>query len=98
VAPKPEKYENVSFDELLTYLMSVYSRVVKEDVIGPVIERMNEVLDEFAAKVSTTINVERLREVLELREAEGESDERMIESGFEYVCDFNSVKLFRKRK
>jgi hypothetical protein len=37
---------------------------------------MNEVLDEFAAKVSTTINVERLREVLELREAEGESDEQ----------------------
>jgi len=76
VAPKPEKYENVSFDELLTYLMSVYSRVVKEDVIGPVIERMNEVLDEFAARVSAIINVERLREVLELREAEGESDEQ----------------------
>jgi hypothetical protein len=73
--PKPEKYENVSFDELLTYLMGTYSRVVREDIIGPVIKRMNEVLDEFAVKVSTAINVERLREVLELRWTEGESDE-----------------------
>ncbi|MEM3055351.1 MAG: hypothetical protein QXM52_06580 [Candidatus Bathyarchaeia archaeon] len=71
-APKPEKYVDVSFDELLTYLMSVYGRVVKEDIIGPVIKKMNEVLDEFAAKVSTTISVERLREVLELEEVEEE--------------------------
>ncbi len=76
VAPKPEKYVNVGFDELLTYLMSAYSRVVREDIIGPVIKRMNEVLDEFAVKVSTAINVERLREVLELKEEEGESDEQ----------------------
>lgn len=76
VAPKPEKYMDVSFDELLTYLMSAYSRVVREDIIGPVIKRMGEVLDEFAIKVSTTINVERLREVLELKGAEGESNEQ----------------------
>jgi len=76
VAPKPEKYVNVGFDELLTYLMSAYSRVVREDIIGPVIKRMSEVLDEFAVKVSTAINVERLREVLELKEEEGESDEQ----------------------
>lgn len=73
VAPKPEKYVDVGFDELLTYLMSAYSRVVREDIIGPVIKRMNQVLDEFAIKVSTTINVERLREVLELKGQEGES-------------------------
>jgi len=72
VAPKPEKYLDVGFDDLLTYLMSAYSRVVKEDIMGPVIKRMNEVLDEFAAKVSTTINVERLKEVLELEEKEEE--------------------------
>ena len=76
VAPKPERYVDVGFDELLTYLMSAYSRVVREDIIGPVIKRMNEVLDEFAIKVSTTINVERLREVLELKGAEGESNEQ----------------------
>lgn len=72
VTPKPEKYLDVGFDDLLTYLMSAYSRVVKEDIMGPVIKRMNEVLDEFAAKVSTTISVERLREVLELEEVEEE--------------------------
>ncbi|MEM3731386.1 MAG: hypothetical protein QW667_05175 [Candidatus Bathyarchaeia archaeon] len=76
IAPKPEKYVDVGFDELLTYLMSAYSRVVKEDIIGPVIKRMNQVLDEFAIKVSSTINVERLREVLELKGQEGESSEQ----------------------
>jgi hypothetical protein len=76
VAPKPEKYVNVGFDELLTYLMSAYSRVVREDIIGPVIKRMNEVLDEFAVKVSTAINVERLREVLELKGEGEESNEQ----------------------
>jgi hypothetical protein len=75
VAPKPEKYVNIGFDELLTYLMSAYSRVVREDIIGPVIKRMNEVLDEFAVKVSTAINVERLREVLELKGEGEESNE-----------------------
>jgi len=74
VTPRPEKYLDVGFDDLLTYLMSAYSRVVKEDIMGPVIKRMNEVLDEFAAKVSTTINVERLSEVLELEEKEEESN------------------------
>jgi hypothetical protein len=72
VTPKPEKYLDAGFDDLLTYLMSAYSRVVKEDIMGPVIKRMNEVLDVFAAKVSTTISVERLREVLELEELEEE--------------------------
>jgi len=27
-----------------------------------------------------------------------EEAKSLIESGFEYVCDFNGVKLFRKRK
>lgn len=76
VPPKPEKYLDVSFNDLLTYLMSAYSRVVKEDIMGPVIKRMNEVLDEFASKVSATVDVKRLREVLELEEAEGELNEQ----------------------
>ena len=73
VTSKPEKYVDVSFDDLLTYLMSAYTRVVKEDIIGPVIERMGEVLDEFAVKVSAHVNVERLKEVLELKKVEENS-------------------------
>jgi len=72
VAPKPEQYKDAGFDDLLTYLMSVYSRVVREDIIDPVIKRMNEVLGEFAVNVSTTINLERMKKVLELEETEGE--------------------------
>lgn len=71
-APKPEQYQDVGFDDLLTYLMSAYSRVVREDIIAPVIKRMNEVLGEFAGKLSTTIDLERLKKVLELEETEGE--------------------------
>ena len=68
ITPKSEKYVEVSFNELLTYIMSAYSKVVKEDIIGPVIKRMSEVLDKFATKVSAAVNVERLKEVLELKE------------------------------
>jgi hypothetical protein len=74
VTPKTEKYVDVGFDDLLTYVMSVYSRVVKEDIMGPVIARMNEVLGDFAAEVSTVIDVERLREVLELEKTGEEKD------------------------
>lgn len=69
-----EKYEEVSFDDLLTYVMSAYDRVVKEDVLGPVISRINEVLNNFAARISSTINIERLKDVLELREKEKEEE------------------------
>jgi len=73
--PKPEQYQDVGFDDLLTYLMSAYSRVVKEDIIDPVIRRMNEVLTEFAGNISTSINLERLKQALELEEMEGENGE-----------------------
>lgn len=76
VAAKPEQYQDVGFDDLLTYLMSVYSRVVREDIIEPVIKRMDEVLKEFSSNLLTIINLERLKESLELRKKEGEeSDE-----------------------
>jgi len=71
VVSKPEQYKDVGFDDLLTYLMSAYSRVVSVDIIDPVIKRMNEVLGEFAVKLSTTVNVNRLKDVLELKETEG---------------------------
>jgi hypothetical protein len=66
ISPKPETYSDVDFDDFLTYLMSAYSRVVTENIIEPVVNRMNEVLGEFAAKVSTAVNTERLKAVLEL--------------------------------
>jgi len=72
VVAKPEQYKDVGFDDLLTYLMSVYSRVVREDIIQPVIKRMDEVLKEFSSNLSTIINLERLKESLELRMKEGE--------------------------
>ena len=76
VVAKPEQYKDVGFDDLLTYLMSVYSRVVREDIIEPVIKRMDEVLKEFSSNLLTIINLERLKESLELRKKEGEeSDE-----------------------
>jgi hypothetical protein len=73
--PKYEKYENVGFDDLLAYLMTAYNKVVGEDVIGPVIAKMKEVLDEFAKNTAPMVNVERLKETLELREREDETDE-----------------------
>jgi len=74
VASKPEQYKDVEFDDLLTYLMSAYSRVVSTDIIDPVIKRMNEVLGDFAVKLSTTINIERLKSVLELEDKGGGND------------------------
>lgn len=73
--PEPEQYSDVGFDDLFTYLMGAYSRVVREDIIEPVIKRMDEVLKEFASNLSAIINIERLKEVLELRTKEGEEDE-----------------------
>jgi hypothetical protein len=66
IPPKPETYTDVDFDEFLTYLMSAYSRVVTENLIDPVVKRMDQVLGEFAANVSEAVNIERLKEVLEL--------------------------------
>jgi len=70
VSSKPEQYKDVGFDDLLTYLMSAYSRVVSVDIIDPVIKKMNEVLGDFAVKLSTAVNVERLKNILELKETE----------------------------
>jgi len=71
---KPEQYMDVGFDDLLTYLMSTYSKVVREDIVDPAVKRMDEVLGEFADSLSTEVNVSRLKEVLEIGEKEGEED------------------------
>jgi len=69
-----EVYNNVSFDELLTYVMSAYDKLVREDILGPVISRIENVVGSFARSIEASINVDRLKEVLELRE-ERERDE-----------------------
>ncbi|MEM4306590.1 MAG: hypothetical protein QW470_07555 [Candidatus Caldarchaeum sp.] len=70
-----EVYENIGFHELVTYIMAAYDRMVREDVIAPVVERMDRVLRDFAANIVRTIDVARLMEVLELREKGGEEEE-----------------------
>ena len=75
VPSKPEPYRDMGFDDLLSYLMSAYGRVVREDILEPVIRRMDEVLREFASNLTSTINLGRLREVMELREKEREEGE-----------------------
>jgi len=73
--PQPEKYQNVNFDDLITYLMAAYNRVVREDIVEPVVRKMDEVLSEFASKTASLVDLERLKEALELREKEGEEVE-----------------------
>jgi len=73
--PQPEKYQNVDFDDLITYLMAAYNRVVREDIIEPVVRKMDEVLSEFANKTAPLVDIERLKEALELREKEDEDAE-----------------------
>lgn len=63
-----EVYDNVRFDELLTYTMLAYDKLVREDVLGPVISRIESVLNNIAREVGERINVNRLKKVLELRE------------------------------
>jgi len=72
---KPEKYENVDFNDLLAYIMSAYNKVVKEDILGPAVRKIYDALSEFSRIVSSLINIERLKDVLELREKEGGKEE-----------------------
>jgi hypothetical protein len=73
---RPEVYRDVGFDELVTYLMSAYGRVVSEDIIQPVIAKINQVLDSFSSGLASSVDPERLKEVLELSDDEsGEGSE-----------------------
>jgi hypothetical protein len=70
-AMEPREYRDVKFDDLLTYLMSAYSEVVSGDIIGPVVDKLQETLNQFATSLASTVNVDRLKDVMELREKEG---------------------------
>jgi len=62
-------YKNVDFQDLVTYLMSVYEYTVEEDVITPVTEKIRTVVNDFARTVlAGGLEVDRLKETLELRE------------------------------
>lgn len=73
---RPQEYRDVGFDDLLTYLMSIYSEVVRKDIVSPVVDKLRETLDQFASNLASSVNLERLSEVLELREKEGEGGDK----------------------
>jgi aryl carrier-like protein len=60
--------EDVDFQDLVTYLMAVYEQAVREDVLGPVVEKLDARIHSFARNISSgNINMQRLREALDLR-------------------------------
>lgn len=61
-------YRDVGFQDMVTYLMSAYDRVVREDIIQPVISRMDQVLADFAESLAGEVDVARLKDVLEITE------------------------------
>lgn len=67
---KPKSFqEDVDFQDLVTYLMTVYEQAVREDVLGPVVKKLDACVHAFARKISSgNINIQRLREALDLRE------------------------------
>ncbi len=73
VQPKQQEYKGVEFDELLTYLMTAYTEVVSQDLVQPVVNKIDEVLKDFAKSVGTEVNLERLKNVMELRHKQEEN-------------------------
>ena len=66
---KTEFYEGISFQELLSYLMSAYDYVVKEDILDPVVRKIGTELERLAQDLLTEgIDVRRLKDILELYE------------------------------
>lgn len=76
-----EVYREIGFHELVSHIIAAYDRTVREDVLKPVIERLDGALKEFATNMKQSIDPERLGNVLEglktaleLREKNGEED------------------------
>ncbi len=62
-------YENIDFKDLLAYILTVYDYVVREDVIGPVVSKLENSVLLFAERVLRSgVNVERVKRALELEE------------------------------
>jgi len=66
---KPKSFqEDVDFQDLVTYLMTVYAQAVREDVLGPVVKRLDDSVHAFARNISSgNVNIERIKEALDLR-------------------------------
>jgi len=75
VEPLVVIYENVDFHDLVTIVMQAYERAVSEDLISPVVARMEDVLRNFVVNVAVQVSFERLKEALELEDGEGGSYE-----------------------
>lgn len=68
---KSNFYLNIDFQEFVTYLMSVYEYTVEEDIITPVVEKLKQRVNDFSrAILSYGLDVNRLKDVLELKEKE----------------------------
>lgn len=68
--------EGVDLNDLVTDLMAVYDQAVHEDILGPVVEKLDKSIQDFARNIaSDNINVTRLKQVLELREGKREETE-----------------------
>ena len=66
--PRDGFQEDVDFQDLVTYLMTVYEQAVREDVLGPVVKKLDARIHGFARKISSgNINLQRLREALDLK-------------------------------
>jgi len=73
---KTDFYEDVEFQDLVTYLMSVYEYTVREDVVTPVVNRIRFVIEDFARSVLVSgVDIVRLKDALELRGGSPESEE-----------------------
>ena len=72
---QPQFLENIDFQDLVAFLMGTYDTIFKENVLDRVIEKMEEKISSFSSRViADAPNIDRLKEVLELRE-EGKDEE-----------------------
>lgn len=71
--PNLEKYENIKMDDLITYLMVTYTEVVRTDAISPAVNKIKDALLSFSS-IAGDLDINRLREVLELREGENNDE------------------------
>ena len=73
IIPNLEKYENVTMDDLITYLMVTYTEVVRTDAISPTVNKIKDALLSFSS-IASDLDINRLREVLELREGDNNDE------------------------
>ena len=69
IAPNmQEKYENVDFQTLAWTIYQGYTELASHDILGPVIDKIDEAVMQFAKELEGEADVEHLKSVLELTE------------------------------